>query len=138
MLPTAPPMIVVPTAPTTPEPTSVPTGGSSSIVVAESSSAKESIPECYFDKLSDYIDKTTVYTGIDYNPTAKAINWLMNDESENSMCENPFFLERYALAVIYFAAYNSSNYTLNRTTRQCVWPSIICDEGTVISLDMSK
>ena len=117
---------------------------SNSIVVAQTSSAKEStsvfrrIPKCYLDKLSDYIDRSTVYTGIDYDPTAKAINWLMNDESENSMCEDRFFLEKYALAVIYFAAYNSPDYTLNSTTRQCVWPSIICDEGTVKSLDMSK
>jgi hypothetical protein len=119
---------------------------SNSIEIAQSSSAKEStfnfrrIPKCYFDKLSDYIDKSTVYTGIDYDPTAKAINWLMNDESENSICEDPFFLEKYALAVIYFATppSNFPDYTLNSTTRQCVWPSIICDEGSVISLDMSK
>ena len=115
-------------------------------MVAQSSSAKESIynfrriPECYLDKLSDYIDRSIVYTGIDSDPTAKAVNWLMNDESETSMCEDPFLLERYALAVIYFATppSNFPDYALISTTRQCVWPSIICDEGTVISLDMSK
>jgi hypothetical protein len=54
-------------------------------VVAQSSSAKEStynfkrIPECYFDKLSDHIDNSIVYAGIEYDPTAKAIDWLMND-----------------------------------------------------------
>jgi hypothetical protein len=117
---------------------------SNSIVVTQSSSAKESTydfkrtPECYFEKLSDYTDSSTVYTGINYDPTAKAIDWLMNDESENSMCEDPSILERYALAVIYFAAYNSSDYTLISTTRHCVWPSITCDEGAVIRLYMSK
>jgi hypothetical protein len=118
---------------------------SNSIVVAQSSSAKEStydfkrIPECYFDKLSEYIDNSTVYAGIDYDPTAKAIDWLMNDGSEDPICEDSFFHERYALAVISFAAPSiSSSYSLINTTRQCVWSSIICDEGTVISLDMSK
>jgi hypothetical protein len=119
--------------------------GSNSIVVAQSSSAKEStynfkrIPDCYFDKLSDYIDSSTVYTGIGYDPTAEAIDWLMKDALGNSLCENSFLPERYALAVIYFAApSNSPDYSLISTTRQCVWPSIRCDEGTVIRLDMSK
>jgi hypothetical protein len=72
---------------------------SNSIVVAKSSSAREStndfkrIPERYFDKLSDHIDNSTVYAGIDYDPTAKAIDWLMNDELENSKCEDSFFLK---------------------------------------------
>ncbi|OEU06031.1 L domain-like protein [Fragilariopsis cylindrus CCMP1102] len=115
---------------------------SNSIVVTQSSSAKEStygfkrIPVCYFDKLYDYIDSLTVYTGINFDPTAKAIDWLINDESENSMCEDPFFLERYALAVIYFATYSGCKYTMISTMRHCVWPNIICDEGTVISLEM--
>jgi hypothetical protein len=118
---------------------------SNSIVVAESSSAKEStsnfkrIPECYLDELSDHIDNSIVYAGIGYTPTANAIDWLMNDESGNSKCENSFFLERYALAVIHFATTsNSSDYSLIGTTRQCGWPSILCDEGTVVNLDMSK
>jgi hypothetical protein len=101
--------------------------GSNSIVVAQSSSAKEStydfkrIPECYFDKLSDHINKSIVYAGIEYDPTAKAIDWLVNDKSGKLICEDSFFLERYALAIIYFAA--PSNYPDDfwiSTTRQCV------------------
>jgi hypothetical protein len=116
---------------------------SNSIVAVQSSSFKEStydfkrIPECYFDKLSDYIDSSTVYIGIDYDPSAKAIDWLMNDESEDPICEDSFFLERYALSVVSFAAppFNSS---LVAKANQCVWPGIICDEGTVITLNLCK
>jgi hypothetical protein len=115
-----------------------------SIVVAQSFSAEDTssnfkrIPECYFSKLSDFIDNSTVYTG--YSPTVKAIDWLMNDESENSSCEDSFFLERYALSVISFSApsIRLSNDSWISKTRQCVWPSIICDVGTVIKLYLRK
>ena len=43
-----------------------------------------------------------MYTGT--TPANEAIDWLMNDESGNSQCENLFFIERYALAVLSFSA----------------------------------
>jgi hypothetical protein len=123
--------------------------GSEQIVVAQSFTAEDRsstfkmIPNCYFDKLYDYIDKSTVYAAIDYDPSAKAIDWLMSDESENSSCDNSLFLERYALAAIYFNTLSSddsyySNSSWIRKTRQCVWPSITCENGAVVNLNLGK
>jgi hypothetical protein len=98
------------------------------------------IPNCYFDKLSDHIiDNSTVYMGIDYDPTAKAIAWLTNDGPEDPICEDSFFLERYALSVISFSSSsdNSEDMWINKT-RQCVWSSIICDNGAVVKLNLGK
>jgi hypothetical protein len=118
---------------------------SNSIMIAQSFSGFDRdnkfrrIPECLFSKLSDHIDNSTVYTAIYIDPSAKAIDWLMNDESENSMCEDSFFLERYALSVISFANPSAdSDFTWISDTRQCVWPSIKCDNGAVVDLDLSK
>jgi hypothetical protein len=97
------------------------------------------ISNCYLDKLSDHTDWSTVYMGIDNDPSAKAIDWLTDNESEIPMCKDSFFLERYALAVIYFAApSNNGNYQFIRRTRQCNWPGIKCDNGAVVDLDLSK
>ena len=97
------------------------------------------IPDCFLNKLSDHFDYSADYTGIDYDLSAEAIYWLMNDESEKSMCEDSFFLERYALAVISFANPSAdSNFTWISKTRQCDWPSIRCDNGVVVDLDLSK
>ena len=60
------------------------------------------VPTCYFEKLVYHLDNTTMYTGT--TPANNAIDWLMNDKSGNSQCENPFFIERYALAVLSFSA----------------------------------
>jgi hypothetical protein len=115
------------------------------IVVAQSFSGFDRfshfkrIPECLFSELSGHIDNVTVYTGILIDPSAKAIEWLMNDESENSMCEDSFFLERYALSVISFENPSAdSDFTWISETGQCVWPTIKCDNGAVVDLDLSK
>ena len=60
------------------------------------------MPNCYIEKLQGYVDTTAMYTGS--TPTKEAIDWLMDDKSGNSMCENPFFVERYALSVMSFSA----------------------------------
>ena len=60
------------------------------------------VPDCYFGKLHYHLDNTTMYTGT--TPANEAIEWLMDDNSGNSQCENPFFIERYALAVMSFSA----------------------------------
>lgn len=60
------------------------------------------IPECYFDKLSDYIKVSSAYTaGIDMT---HSLSWLVDEDSEYSQCDNPFLIERYALGAIYFGA----------------------------------
>ncbi|OEU11409.1 hypothetical protein FRACYDRAFT_245926 [Fragilariopsis cylindrus CCMP1102] len=117
---------------------------SNSVVISQSFSAEDKysyfkrIPNCYLDKLSDYIDKSTVYTAVGSDPSAKAIDWLMNDESENSSCENSFLSERYALAVIYYTNSNHSNSSWISKTRQCVWPSITCENEAVVNLNLGS
>ena len=117
---------------------------------------------CYFEKLSDYFDNSTMYTGT--TPANEAINWLMDNKRSNSRCNNPFFIERYALGVqgfsspvtqltmedeeIFLAMDNvsssSSSSTIDSTVptqwlsseRQCAWQQIICKKGSVVSLTL--
>eukprot|EP00751_Fragilariopsis_kerguelensis_P020402 CAMPEP_0170902806 /NCGR_PEP_ID=MMETSP0734-20130129/49308_1 /TAXON_ID=186038 /ORGANISM="Fragilariopsis kerguelensis, Strain L26-C5" /LENGTH=554 /DNA_ID=CAMNT_0011297707 /DNA_START=233 /DNA_END=1895 /DNA_ORIENTATION=- len=59
------------------------------------------VPNCYIEKLQGYVDLAAMYT--DSTPTKEAIDWLMHDTSGNSVCENPYFVERYALSVMSFS-----------------------------------
>ena len=120
------------------------------------------VPNCYFEKLMDYFDNTTMYTGT--SPTNEAIDWLMDDKSGNSQCENPYFIERYALGVMSFSfpisqsilptfdgaetvfvMDNISSSVQNSTIitipwlsseRQCVWQQVVCKEESVVSLTL--
>ena len=111
------------------------------------------IPQCFFRKLSDYIDITTIYTASD-SPN-KAVNWLLEDSSGYSSCAKDYFLERYSLAVINFAApidlslsdpiYNEtsseklySDSLWIRNQRQCAWKSVACIDGSVVELDLGS
>jgi len=62
------------------------------------------LPGCYFRKLSNYLDNSTIYTGT--GPENQAIKWmrLVSRISRNSDCEDEMFTERYALSVLNFAA----------------------------------
>ena len=76
------------------------------VVVSGQSSKQDTInfrivPNYYIEQLQGYVDITAMYTGS--TPTKKAIEWSMNDKSGNSACENPYFVERYALSVISFS-----------------------------------
>jgi len=64
----------------------------------------ERIQDCYFAKLSEYLDNTTMYTGT--GPENRAIKWLRitSRTSKSSRCEDDYFLERYAMSVLNFAA----------------------------------
>jgi len=98
------------------------------------------IPNCFFTKLSDFINKTTIYTGAD--PSNQAIDWLLEDSSGFSKCERRNFIERYALAVINFAApiYKDDVVDGNglwiSTGRQCAWKNVICVSGNVTTLSV--
>ena len=108
------------------------------------------IRECFFVKLNDYVDKTTIYTSTE--PTNQAIDWLMDDSFGFSNCEDEHFIERYALTAINFAAPSfSGNSTDNvteieietddqglwiNTGRQCVWQTVACTDGVVTELDL--
>ncbi len=101
------------------------------------------IPECYFHKLSEFIDIPTIYTGD--SPQNKAIEWLLQDSGGFSNCQYDSFIERYALAVINFAAPvvvdetdadGSSTELWIREGRHCVWPNVACRDDNVIEIDL--
>jgi len=60
------------------------------------------IPDCYFDMFSDFIDLSTAYSS-DTDSTW-ALDWLVNDDSGYSSCDDGFLIERFALAALNFAA----------------------------------
>jgi len=88
---------------------------------------------CYFRKLTDHIEQDAIYSL--KNSPSLAVRWLLSDQTGNSDCENPFFIERYALAVINYEA-PAQNKTGEdglwiETKRQCNWPNIVCDGGYI-------
>ena len=116
----------------------------------EEVSSFQRIRECFFRKLNEHIDNTTIYTGTD--TSNQAIDWLMDDSFGFSNCEDEHFIERYALTAINFAAPSfSGNSTDNvteieietddqglwiNTGRQCVWQTVACTDGVVTELDL--
>jgi len=111
------------------------------------------ILDCFLLKLSPYTDNTTIYTGTE--PQNEAIDWLMEDSSGDSACEYETFVERYALAVINFAApinMSLTNAAYNETSsekllsdslwiendRQCAWFNVACQNGLVLDLDLGS
>jgi hypothetical protein len=102
------------------------------------------IPECYFDKLSDSIDKSTVYSA--NTDSALAAMWIVRDKSRYSDCSKRFLIERFALSAINFAApikTNHTSYSGNRFNddalwiskdKRCRWPHITCNQGSVEGL----
>ena len=102
------------------------------------------IPDCYFDKLSDYVDIPTIYTAD--GPANKAIQWLMTDSQGYSNCQYDGFVERYALATINFAAPNVVQSDGDEVSTElwitegmhCVWPNVACVDDSVVELDLGS
>jgi hypothetical protein len=99
-------------------------------------SSFERMPGCYFDKLSEHIDRTNVYKANDLS--SKAIDWLQRDKSDGSNCKFELFVSRYALSVLNFAAPKLRSGLENELwinyDNQCTWPNIICAGQTDSSL----
>jgi hypothetical protein len=107
------------------------------------------IMDCYFDKLEEFIENSTAY---DLSIVSNmALDWLINDESGNSKCEDDFLVERFALANMNFAApmhstisydYTTSNSSIQNTylqsANQCRWENIACDNGSVKTLSVRR
>ena len=103
---------------------------------------------CFLDKLSEYVTTTTVYTNTE--PSNEAIDWMMRDITENSQCDDPFFIERHALVALLISVATDSLQEIDElsktltgepvlsTRRQCVWPHVGCSAGSVISLSLSS
>eukprot|EP00531_Pseudo-nitzschia_arenysensis_P000586 CAMPEP_0116127834 /NCGR_PEP_ID=MMETSP0329-20121206/7043_1 /TAXON_ID=697910 /ORGANISM="Pseudo-nitzschia arenysensis, Strain B593" /LENGTH=1048 /DNA_ID=CAMNT_0003621943 /DNA_START=256 /DNA_END=3405 /DNA_ORIENTATION=+ len=106
----------------------------------------ERIPDCFFEKLDGHVERSTMYTGDDISN--QAIQWLLEDSSGFSNCEDNQFLERYALAAINFAApkqvkeeNNSSDSSAELwidESGQCDWIFVECVDGSVIELDLGS
>jgi len=61
------------------------------------------LPKCYFEKLSGHINFSTFYVD-NTTPQRRVITgFLTGANTSNSNCGNPFFIERYALAVTYLS-----------------------------------
>eukprot|EP00536_Pseudo-nitzschia_multiseries_P016330 jgi/Psemu1/220980/e_gw1.1078.1.1 len=102
------------------------------------------IEECYFEKLKEHVNISTIYTGGEVSN--KAIDWLMKDDSGFSSCEGSHFIERYALAAINFAAPLQTSEVVSRKSesndstnqglwitaeRHCIWSHVACVDGSV-------
>jgi len=92
------------------------------------------VPECYFQKLSNHMDHLTMYTGA--SSGHHAINWLMNDAFRYSECEDPYFTQRYAASIVVSGGLVQGFSNLSYE-RQCMWPEVICAEGSIVGLTMS-
>jgi Leucine-rich repeat (LRR) protein len=112
----------------------------------------EMIPDCFFNTIPN-TDNNLNINSLD-DPHSQAIKWLMDSRSKNwkkADCRYRL-LERYALAVINFAApiapSNTSESSESAKTlwitpeRECSWPNIVCGRGDLnltdlIDLDLS-
>jgi len=100
------------------------------------------IPKCYFAQLYEYVKVSSIYIG-ETTSQRKAIDWLLSglltetDSSGFSDCSNPFFMERYALAAVYFSMMNKDAGLpdiMKRQEAQCSWPFVTCSGGNVVRL----
>jgi len=117
------------------------------------------IPDCYFHELNTSITVSTAYT-VD-SDAARALKWLINDDSGSSGCEGDFLAERFALSAINLAAPINGDNTSNDSTttvlepmeisnkssealwistrEQCRWPQILCNKtGSAEALYVRK
>ena len=90
------------------------------------------IPECYFEKLHNHLDIEAIYTG--NSSSIQAVDWLLGDSNPKLQCEDPNFLERYALVKMNFVM-NQTELFITRD-EQCRWQSINCNEGKVVSIQL--
>jgi len=112
------------------------------------------VPECYFEMLEGSIEVATAYSN--QLDSTLALDWLINDQSGNSRCDDDFLVERFALAAVNFAAPITDGLTRESTNssesgffnvmqfndealwisteQQCRWENIACEEGSVETL----
>jgi hypothetical protein len=99
-------------------------------ILSQNSSEKaaffQRIPECFFDKLRNFVDILSIYNRS--TPLNKAINWLLSGNiTRLSECKNKFFLERFALSFTKFAMAGSDG--LIQYGYHCYWPWARCNIG---------
>ena len=90
------------------------------------------MPECYLRKLGSYTDVASIYKGI--GQPDEVVEWLVEIDTDNSMCENEDkFDERYKISRVFYA-FNLETFT--KRENQCTWPEIICDQGQVDVIEL--
>eukprot|EP00531_Pseudo-nitzschia_arenysensis_P016925 CAMPEP_0116121006 /NCGR_PEP_ID=MMETSP0329-20121206/3473_1 /TAXON_ID=697910 /ORGANISM="Pseudo-nitzschia arenysensis, Strain B593" /LENGTH=1333 /DNA_ID=CAMNT_0003614803 /DNA_START=191 /DNA_END=4192 /DNA_ORIENTATION=+ len=96
------------------------------------------IPTCYVSKLQGHTDSDIFYSASQKSSSNIAIDWLMDDGTGNSECEDPNFIQRYALVKSYYAMRNQTSNTTDFLSRdrQCTWPSVTCRGGSVVNIDL--
>jgi len=98
----------------------------------QESTGFQKIPSCFSEKLKNHVNIKSMYNGID--PSNKAIDWLMKDAQRSSKCEDPFFIERYALFVLLRDDDKPNNK--RKSKRQCSWSRVTCKGESIIELDL--
>jgi len=88
------------------------------------------IPTCYIEKLRSHVDVPSIYTGS--SPSNDAIRWLMEDPTDNSVCQENTFIERYVLANMLIDMKGSE--PLLSYDNQCSWSSVTCLRGQATHL----
>ena len=88
------------------------------------------------DDLTRIVDLTTIYTA--ESSGNEAVDWLLDDQDGNSDCDDPFFIQRYALSIIFASSlgdwtqlYDGSQQYLRG---QCEWAEVNCFEESVAGL----
>ena len=93
------------------------------------------VPGCFFDVLGGYIDEEFIYTDLE-QISNEAIEWLKNDNSTTSRCDDAFFDERFALIMLSLAL--DDKISLLHHDRQCAWSTVICDNDKTVQVLMSS
>jgi hypothetical protein len=100
------------------------------------------IPDCFFEELPNINGELNVDFQNDFH--SQAIKWLMDNEPkkfDKSICKHSI-LERYALAVLNFAAPITPSNTSGtgglwiQQGRKCSWKNIVCGRGGSTFLDL--
>jgi hypothetical protein len=97
------------------------------------------MPDCAVNTLLNYVDKKSLSNDV----SKKSVDWMMNDKLTYVVCENAFFVEKYALGVLNFAAPikasdDSGGLWIRNDERRCMWPSITCERGSVVRLGLDS
>jgi len=90
------------------------------------------IPTCYLDKLQFHTNLSSIYPAV--GPSNEAIDWLVDNDEQNSECQDRNFIERYALASLFFTMNISEE--LREVEKQCTWPTVVCDEGNITKIKL--
>jgi hypothetical protein len=91
------------------------------------------IPQCYFRKFGNYTDIASLYPAI--GPSNEAVDWMVEVDPENLLCEEHMFMERYVLTN--FFAMNGTERFINKE-HQCRWKPIICSNGQVKTINLEE